>query len=313
MNTLETHSTIGPHGKTEECAKFVIDTPDSVFILSGIATVGDRYTFSLWVKAEGTGAVTFGGSSFSAATEWVKHSATFTAESENVTLSFTKSGTYYIYHPQLELGNKATDWTPAPEDVDEATNNALEDADTALATSKDNTDRIESAEATIQQLADSISSLVRKNGQRQEADGLWYFDISEIEKNVSDTANGLSDLSGLVYTANGEIDVLKSTAAALQERTEYVRSYTDANDQPCLELGEGDSVFKVRITNTEIQFAEGTAVPTRINRNMLIIEKAMVKNELQFGDEEDEGISGVWIWKRRANGNLGLMWKDVVS
>lgn len=209
---------------------------------------------------------------------------------------------------KMEKGNKATDWTPAPEDVAGDISEAQNTADNA-------TESIAAAETTIQQLADSIAALVRDgNGGsliKQDANGLWYFNIGGIEKNISDTANELDDLSGIVLDANGEIDVLKSTAAALQERTEYVRSYTDENGQPCLELGEGDSVFKVRITNTEIQFAEGTDVPAKLNRKMLVIEKAMVKNELQFGD--DEAVDGVWIWKRRSNGNLGLSWKGVVS
>ena len=146
---------------------------------------------------------------------------------------------------------------------------------------------------------------------RQDASGLWYFDISSIENSLSDTANSLDDLEGIVLDANGQIDVLQSTAQALQARTEYVRSYTDENGQPCLELGEGDSAFKVRITNTDIQFVEGTEVPTRINRKMLIIEKAMIRQELQFGDDQDASVGGVWVWKRRANGNLGLSWKGV--
>ena len=191
-------------------------------------------------------------------------------------------------------------------DAQNAADQAQSTADTAAA-------NIAKAETIIQQLEDSISSLVRKNGEssmlRQEEDGLWYFDITNLDKLASDTATGLGNLEGVVLDANGEIDVLKTTAAALQQRTEYVRSYVDENDQPCLELGEGDSVFKVRITNTEIQFAEGTDVPAKLNRKMLVIEKAMVKNELQFGD--DEVLDGVWIWKRRENGNLGLSWKTV--
>lgn len=177
----------------------------------------------------------------------------------------------------------------------------------------DTNKRVTAAEALIQQLAESISMLVRDgNGGsmlRQDVNGLWYFNIGGLEKSLSDTSNSLDDLTGIVRDANGEIDVLKSTAAALQGKTEYVRSYTDENGQPCLELGEGDSTFKVRITNTEIQFVEGTAIPARVNRQMLIIEKAMVRSELQIGDDNDSTVNGVWIWKRRANGNLGLMWK----
>ena len=216
------------------------------------------------------------------------------------------TGSLYFRELKLEKGNKATDWTPAPEDVDADITNVQN-------TANSNADRIEIVTTTIQQLADSISSLVRDgNGGsliQQDSSGLWYFNIGGLEQTLSNTANGLDNLQGVVLDANGQIDVLKSTALALQQRTEYVRSYTDSNGQPCLELGEGDSVFKVRITNTEIQFAEGTDVPAKLNRKMLVIEKAMVKNELQFGD--DQVVDGVWILKRRSNGNLGLSWKVV--
>ena len=201
--------------------------------------------------------------------------------------------------------------------ADEITSSVTEQIEEVQGTSEDAATRINTAESIIQQLADSIAQLVRgeEGGTlvKQDANGLWYFDISGLEKNISDNAEALGDLSGIVLDANGQIDVLKTTAAALQAQTEYVRSFTDENGNPCLELGEGDSVFKVRITNTEIQLAEGTSVPAKINRQMLIIEKAIVKSELQFGDEADTDLSGVWIWKQRENGNLGLTWKAVNS
>ena len=211
---------------------------------------------------------------------------------------------------KLEKGDKSTDWTPALEDVFRDIELAQETADNALTS-------VSTAETTIQQLADSIASLVRDgNGGsliKQGSDGLYYFDISEIEDNISDTANAVSDLEGVVLDVNGQIDVLKSTAAALQQRTEYVRSYTDENDQPCLELGEGDSTYKAYITNSGIQLMDGSTAATVVNRQMLIIEKALIKTELQIGDDTDTSISGVWVWKRRNNGNFGLMWKGVTS
>lgn len=172
--------------------------------------------------------------------------------------------------------------------------------------------RLTSAESAIQQLADSISMLVRSGESgslvKQDANGFYYFDISEIENSIDSTAGGLNSLSGIVLNASGEIDVLKSTAEALRKRTEYIRSYTDENDNPCLELGEGDSQYRAYITNTGIRFEDDTEVPTSISRRMLVIEKTVVRDSLQFGDEEK--VSGVWIWKRRSNRNLGLSWKD---
>ena len=208
---------------------------------------------------------------------------------------------------KLEKGNKATDWTSAPEDVSGDIADAKSAADSADS-------RVAAAESVIHQLADSLTALVERGDTgsliRQDADGLWYIDISDINDRISGTADELSDLSGLVLDANGEIDLLKTTAKALSDRTNYVRSYTDDNGQPCLELGEGDSVFKVRITNTDIRFMADSAVPAWMSRDRLVIEKAMVKTEFQFGDDTTVD-DGVWVWKRRSNGNLGLSWKAI--
>jgi hypothetical protein len=72
----------------------------------------------MWLKSDADGSVSVGGDTFPATTEWKKHSVTFTATSEDVPIVFDIAGTYYIYHAQLEIGNKATDWTPAHEDVE---------------------------------------------------------------------------------------------------------------------------------------------------------------------------------------------------
>lgn len=173
----------------------------------------------------------------------------------------------------------------------------------------ENDKRITKAESKIQMLAESISSFVRGEGGgsliRQDANGAYWFDISGILHDVED--------------ATSSVEIMSALTEELKNRTEYVRSYTDENGQPCIELGDNNlgnntgekGNFIVRITNTEIQFEEDGTIPARINRKMLIIEKSLIKNELQFGDDEDESISGVWIWKRRSNGNLGLSWKGV--
>lgn len=235
-------------------------------------------------------------------TEWKHFSKTFSLENVNtddakcsaILLFYghkttTGNGTWVEIKRQtlkLEKGNKATDWTYAPEDFLDDITAAEEKANNAITS-------ISAAEAQIQLLADSIEQLVRSGDSgtllKQDSNGLYYFDISSIQDSLNDASTGLDNLQGVVRDANGQIDVLKSTAEALMECTEYVRSYTDENGQPCLELGEGDSSFKVRITNTEIQFEEDGAIPARINRKMLIIEKTTIKNELQFGDEEEIG------------------------
>ena len=50
-------------------------------------------------------------------TEWKKFEMTYTAtETGSVTFKLNSAGTLYLANIKLELGNKATDWTPAPED-----------------------------------------------------------------------------------------------------------------------------------------------------------------------------------------------------
>ena len=87
-------------------------------------------------------------------------------------------------------------------------------------------------------------------------------------------------------------------------KTEYIAVGTDENDKPYIELGEGDSDFKVKITNEEIQFNDGPTTPAYISNQKLMIEKAQVDNELRFGN---------FVWKERKNGNMGLTWEEVSS
>ena len=87
-------------------------------------------------------------------------------------------------------------------------------------------------------------------------------------------------------------------------KTEYIAVGTDENDKPYIELGKGDSDFKVKITNEEIQFNDGPITPAYISNQKLMIEKAQVDNELRFGN---------FVWKERKNGNMGLTWEEVSS
>lgn len=80
---------------------------------------------------------------------------------------------------------------------------------------------------------------------------------------------------------------------------DYVK-ITTYEDEPCIELGETDSDFKLLITNTRMLFMEGTDIVAHISNQSLHIKKAVIEEELQQGD---------FVWKVRPNGNMGLVWK----
>ena len=162
--------------------------------------------------------------------------------------------------------------------------------------------KISELEAQLDIQKQSITSFV-KNAQggslvKQEANGVCYLDTEALadiltEKNTEAINDVKTDIS----------DLLKDTEY-LKTKTEYIAVGTDENDKPYIELGEGDSGFKVKITNEQIQFKDGQSVPAYITNKKLMIEKAEVVNELRFGN---------FVWKSRNNGNMGLTWEEANS
>lgn len=70
--------------------------------------------------------------------------------------------------------------------------------------------------------------------------------------------------------------------------------------EPCIELGEADSDFKLRITNTRMMFVEGSNELAHFDNHSMYIQKVVIEDELQQGN---------FVWKTRSNGNVGLVWK----
>lgn len=219
---------------------------------------------------------------------------------------------------KLEVGNQATDWTPAPEDIDsgikqsqEAANNAQNAANDAQNKANENENRISISESMIKVLSDKICSVVQdENGSSiltQGSNG-FQFDLTAIEKNLNKAASDLNDLSGTVESANNIIANLNQTVEDIGKKTAYIKMTIDENGKPCIELGkDGNDTFKVRITNTSIDFLDGTSKIAYINNQSLYIEKAVIKSELQIGERKDsQGIVHGFIWATRTNGNMGL-------
>ena len=161
---------------------------------------------------------------------------------------------------------------------------------------------VTNAETLIQQLSESISMLVTDgNGtslMTQTEDG-WTFSTANIQSLVNSVSEGLSSLTEDVGDVNDTVDILKQAVHDLGEIAEYV-SIGTYEDEPCIELGESDSEFKLRITNTRMIFAEGANILAYFNNQSLHIKKAVVEEELQQGG---------FVWLVRSNGNLGLVWK----
>lgn len=191
------------------------------------------------------------------------------------------------------------------ENAQQAADDAQDTADEAKSTADSNTDRISISESTIQQLADQISTLVvDENGESmmtQTSDG-WRFDMTSINQTLNDTATNLNELSESSAEVANTVDNLNSLVNDLSEKTAYILMTTDDEGNPCIELGKSDNDFKVRITNTSVDFLNGTSKIAYVSGQALYIEKAIIKNEIQIG--EGSGF----VFKRRGNGNMGVRW-----
>ena len=106
--------------------------------------------------------------------------------------------------------------------------------------------------------------------------------------------SGASDLGSTIENAEQNISYLA-------EKTEYISVGTDDDGNPYIELGKKDSNFKLRITNEKLELYDGSSAPAYISNQKLMIKKAEVIEELQFGN---------FVWRKRPNGNMGLIWGE---
>ena len=163
-------------------------------------------------------------------------------------------------------------------------------------------ERIDQAQSTISQLSNMISHLVTdENGESlmtQTSDG-WTFNMSSINGNLKAIEEAMVDIKDDQSDSNNALQKLTDLVDSVTKKTAYITLSTDDNGDPCIELGKSDNPFKVRITNTAIDFLEGSTKIAYANNNTFYSVKIIVE-ELQIG------VGPGFVWKTRANGNCGL-------
>lgn len=210
VNVLESHPIENPQNEIDTCAKFTITDTTIPFVLNSITTVNEQYVFSLWVKSENSSGIEVYGNYFeSNPGEWQKYSIVFTANDTKLNIYFDDAETYYIYHPKLELGNIATDWTPAPEDM-ESTVGGLTTRVTTTETSIEQTNEAISLLATKTELEEGLENCKRENSSELQitADGI-RMEVSEQVTELSNADNELLTLYNEIrmnydFTAEGQ-------------------------------------------------------------------------------------------------------------
>lgn len=121
---------------------------------------------------------------------------------------YTFDGFIYYAAPKLEKGNKATDWTPAPEDID----TAIDDAN----------DRISSANDALDAMNESFDNLSENVYRRNEVDTK----ISQTKEAIELSASNIyqrQDAMGNYYTVSQTDAAIKARGDAIELKVNSIQ------------------------------------------------------------------------------------------
>lgn len=214
----------------------------------------------------------------------------------NIYVHFIKqqsNGSLKYRHPKLEIGDKVSDYSLAPEDlissIEDVQNNVDKNYEQSVADLKVLQDRIDSIVVTDE----SGSQVI------QTADGVRW-NLTQMQQGVNDALDSAAAANENAENAQTSADQLKDQVNDITQKTAYMEIVQQEDGNPCLELGSSDNDFKVRLTNTSLGFYQGTLRVAYISNQALYIETAIIKSSLQFGETTG------FVWRLRENGNFGL-------
>lgn len=239
------------------------------------------------------------GTSHVLSTTWKRYTGiiTSTATVPDGTLSFLTSPNgvpIAVANIKLEKGNKATDWTPAPEDIDnrfDAAETRITQAETSIETTnnqialKASTETVTEIYNRANQLDKALSdALVTINKNR---DAIATLTARDFKVQFTTLTNQLTQLNGDLTSYKKEVG-------------NWMRFDADGN----LVLGatreEGQDAYEIKLTKNRISFMLNDVEVAYISNNELYITNSTVVQNLKIGR---------FVWEVRGNGNLGLVWR----
>lgn len=210
---------------------------------------------------------------------------------------------------KLEKGNKATDWSPAPEDIDENIETVSAYAQNIANELLSSKGQLAAASTRIDSLQGIIENFVKDdNGMvtvTQTGSGMQI--------DMTQATNRINQLLTAIESAitEGEAEQLRTelltAIQAVQSRTAYINATQDSQGRPVITLGATDSPFKVEITNEAINFIQNGQVIAYANGQKFYNLRTVVQQDVQIG------IGPGFIWKTRDSGNMGLTWVPAQS
>ena len=175
---------------------------------------------------------------------------------------------------KFEKGNKATDWSPAPEDLQ---NDATTKANNALASAKTY------ADAQIKVSADSITSTVSKTYQVKGD----YATNSTLQTQLSQTNKEIRiDFTQSIQAASNELQSkIDTTNSSMNSQFSEINKYIRFIDGKIV-LGETGNELVLTIQNDRVSFTQSGAEVAYFSSNTLYVKRAEILTTLRIGNHE---------------------------
>lgn len=225
-------------------------------------------------------------------TEWKKFEMTYTATGTgSVTFKLNSAGTLYLANIKLEKGNKATDWTPAPEDLIKS----ITEANTAI----EKTDEKISMKASV----DSVTEI---SNRANEIEGM----LSEAKTTIARHEESIQMLTSDEFTVKftNVVQQITSVDRKFEQYKEKMDNWLRFDKNGNLIIGStrvpGQPAYEIMISKNRISFLLNDVEVAYISDDEMHINKSTVMESITIGRENQK-----FIWEMRGNGNLGLVWR----
>lgn len=262
MNIIGKETIRSPAEKNEECALFVIDNVGTPFVFHDITQDGQKYTIAFYTRSLSSGRISVGGESMETGSEWTRYVVTFIASGKDVPLYFNVPGTYYLYHTKLELGAKATDWTPAPEDTEAEITNLTEITTTHATNISVMQGQISSLIAEDTTIKGDYNALVSRYNATVET-------VDSIKTTIGEHTTLLDSQGKDVLAVTSKANTIESDLAGTKQTVSAIQSDLSGTKSRVTTVETGLDGVKTRVAATETALtkkADGTTVDSLTSR-----------------------------------------------
>lgn len=211
--------------------------------------------------------------------KWMKlistpFTATTNGQFQNCCVRLGKNGKIKVSQIKLEKGNKPTDWTPAPQDVD----GAISDATASV--KSDVSAIIDQKQGIIMQAVEQRVTSDQLSAYKEQVSSQFQQTSSQITAQFTQTKQRIDSI---------EQDVRSN----YEQISKYFRFSADG-----LIIGQTGNEITLRIDNDRISFLDGGIQVAYISNKQLTITQASFLSSLRVGK---------FAWMPRKSGNLSLV------